>query len=116
MIAGNFESYLIKEFKIFIQRASEVSKVNHILGTEQQNQHGSTNETIYYEVCSKSFCCWCWNDKGKFIFRFILDCSPDPTTNSETTNPEFKTIFLVDQISSEKKTNKLICNKLTSKT
>ena len=48
--------------------------------------------------------------------RHIMSYSPDPTTNSETMNPEFKTIFLVNQISSEKKTNKLICNKLTSKT
>ena len=48
--------------------------------------------------------------------RHIMSYSPDPTTNSETTNPEFKTFFLVDQISSEKKTNKLTSNKLTSKT
>ena len=60
--------------KIFIQRASAVSKVNHILGKEQQNQYGSTSKTINHEVCSKSFCCRCWYDKGntnlKFFFKF----------------------------------------------
>ena len=46
--------------------------------------------------------------KAKKIVKKVLymSYSPDPTTNSETTNPEFKTIFLIDQISSEKKTNK----------
>ena len=47
-----------------------MSKVNHILGKEQQNQYGSTSKTINHEVCSKSFCCRCWNDKGKTDFKF----------------------------------------------
>jgi len=57
--SGKFESYLIEEFK----RASAVSKVNHILVKEQQNQYGSTSKTINHEVCSKSFCHRCWYDK-----------------------------------------------------